>query len=165
MPVTPFHFGPGTLVKACAPRSISLSAFVLSQVLIDIESGYHLLWGGWPLHREVHSLVVSGLVGLFAGAVVWLVGRQSRPSSSPMLRSEVAFWAAILGGLVGGFSHPLLDSVMHSDLKPFWPLSMANPFLASLGLGYLHVLCFVSGVAGVIILAVRSIWQGRLANQ
>ena len=45
---------------------------------------------------------------------------------------------------------------MHSDLKPFWPVSTANPFLASVSLGYLHLLCLASGVAGVIILAVRS---------
>jgi hypothetical protein len=35
MPFTPFHFGPGALLKSIFPRSVSLSAFVASQVLID----------------------------------------------------------------------------------------------------------------------------------
>jgi membrane-bound metal-dependent hydrolase YbcI (DUF457 family) len=161
MPVTPFHFGPGTLLKACAPRSVSLTSFVVSQVLIDIESGYHLLRGDWPLHRDVHSLLVSGLVGFLAGAVVWIVGRRVRPLSSAILNVEFEARPALIGGLVGGLSHPLLDSVMHADLKPFWPASAANPFLAAVSMGYLHVLCLASGVAGVGILIVRS----RLAQK
>jgi Predicted membrane-bound metal-dependent hydrolase (DUF457). len=155
MPVTPFHFGPGTLLKACAPRAVSLTAFVISQVLIDIEPGYHLFWGGWPLHREVHSLPVSGLVGIFAGMAVWLSGRRFRPSTNAVIRSEVDLWSALAGGLIGGLSHPLLDAIMHSDLQPFWPVSAANPLLAVMGLGYLHVLCVVSGVAGAAILGIR----------
>jgi membrane-bound metal-dependent hydrolase YbcI (DUF457 family) len=161
MPVTPFHFGPGTLLKACAPRFVSLTAFIISQGLIDIESGYHLLWSGWPLHREVHSLPVSGLVGLFAGTVIWFVGRRFRWSSSATLRSEFDLKPAILGGLIGGLSHPFLDAVMHSDLQPFWPVSAANPFLAAVSLGYLHALCLASGIAGIAILAVRSHLAGK----
>jgi membrane-bound metal-dependent hydrolase YbcI (DUF457 family) len=156
MPVTPFHFGPGTFLKACAPRSVSLTAFVISQVVIDLESGYHLLRGDWPLHREVHSLLVSGLVGLLAGTVVWFVGRRIRPPSRAILSAEFKSRPAIIGGLVGGLSHPMLDSVMHADLQPFWPVSEANPFLMAVSLGYLHVLCLAAGAAGVGILVVRS---------
>lgn len=46
MPVTTFHFGPGALLKALVPRWISLTAFVISQVVVDLESGYHLLRHG-----------------------------------------------------------------------------------------------------------------------
>jgi membrane-bound metal-dependent hydrolase YbcI (DUF457 family) len=155
MPVTPFHFGPGTLLKACAPRAVSLTAFVISQVLVDIESGYHLLWGGWPLHREAHSLPVAGLVGIYAGLAVRLVGRRLLSSPNAMLQSEVRMWPALVGGLVGGLSHPLLDAVMHADLQPFWPVSAANPLLSVVGLWQLHVLCVGMGVAGVAVLAIR----------
>lgn len=155
MPVTPFHFGPGALLKACAPRSISLLAFVLSQVLIDLESGYHLLSGDWPLHREVHCLPVSGLVGLFSGGVVWLIGIRRRRSFRTSPRSEFGALPAAMGGLVGGLSHPLLDSVMHSDLQPFWPVSTANPFLATVSVGCLHAICLMSGIVGLALLVVR----------
>jgi hypothetical protein len=64
-------------IKACAPRAASLTAFVISQVVIDVESGYHLFWGGWPLDREVHFLPVAGMVGLLAGVAVWFLGRLS----------------------------------------------------------------------------------------
>jgi hypothetical protein len=38
MPVTPFHFGPSLLVKAAAPRSFSMIAFGVSQIVIDCET-------------------------------------------------------------------------------------------------------------------------------
>lgn len=155
MPVTPFHFGPGALLKACAPRAVSLTAFALSQVLIDIESGYHLLWGGWPLHRQVHSLLVSAAVGMLTGMMVWLVGRRLPPSLDARAHSELDRGPALLGGLVGGLSHPVLDAFMHADVQPFWPISDANPLLGRLELGPLHLLCVVTGIAGVAILFAR----------
>jgi len=155
MPFTPFHFGPGILLKACAPRAVSLTAFVISQVVIDIESGYHLLRNDWPVHREVHSLPVAGLVGILTGTAVWIVGRKRRASNEAMIQAEVALLPAHVSGLVGGLSHPLLDAVMHTDLRPFWPFSTANPLLAVMGLGYLHLFCVGSGIVGAVILMIR----------
>jgi hypothetical protein len=45
---------------------------------------------------------------------------------------------------------------MHPDLRPFWPISTANPFLGALGLGALHLACVASGIAGAYILALRA---------
>jgi membrane-bound metal-dependent hydrolase YbcI (DUF457 family) len=155
VPVTPFHFGPGVLLKACAPRSVSLTAFVATQVVIDIESGYHLYRGDWPIHREAHSLLISGLLGLATGLLVWLVARHRMRVSDPLVRSEIARSAALCGGLVGGLTHPILDAVMHPDLRPFWPVSMANPFLDTIGFGALHLGCVASGLVGAGVLMFR----------
>lgn len=37
MPITPFHFGPGALIKAMAPQHVSWTAFALANGLIDLE--------------------------------------------------------------------------------------------------------------------------------
>ena len=37
MPATPYHFGPGLLIKAAAPRQFSMAAYSLTQVVIDLE--------------------------------------------------------------------------------------------------------------------------------
>ncbi len=155
MPVTPFHFGPGVLLKACSPPRVSLTSFVATQVMIDLESGYHLFRGDWPVHRWAHSLLVSGLLGLLAGLLIWLAARHRMPVSDPAIRSEFALSAALVGGLVGGLSHPLLDAVMHPDLRPFWPASMANPFLDAIGLAALHLSCVASGLVGAGVLIFR----------
>jgi hypothetical protein len=37
MPVTPLHLGVGLLGKGALPRSVSLTAFAVSQLVIDVE--------------------------------------------------------------------------------------------------------------------------------
>lgn len=155
MPVTPFHFGPGILLKAGAPRRVSLTAFIATQFAIDLESGYHLFRGDWPVHRWAHSLLVSGLIGLLTSLPVWLAARHRMPTADPAIRSEFEFCTALVGGLLGGLTHPLLDAVMHPDLRPFWPVSLANPFLDVIGLTALHLGCVASGLVGVGILIFR----------
>lgn len=163
MPVTTFHFGPGALLKALAPRWISLLAFVTAQVVLDLESGYHLLRQEWPIHRQLHSLVLAGLAGILTGTAVFLMARILRPTKFSLPKSEVGMLPAHLGGLIGGLSHPVLDAFMHSDLKPFWPFASSNPFLDRLSTTALHVLCITSGLIGVTVLAIR--WSRSTASQ
>ena len=144
MPVTPFHFGFGLLFKGAGPRHVSLSAFVASQVLLDLESGYHLWHGNWPVHRVMHTFPVATLAGLFAGACVALAGRWIR------LGPETALRPALVGGLLGGVSHPILDGIMHADMHPFAPFSPANPLLDLVGLGALHLGCVIAGALGAL---------------
>jgi membrane-bound metal-dependent hydrolase YbcI (DUF457 family) len=132
-----------------------MTSFLATQVIIDMESGYHLFRGDWPIHREAHSLLISGLLGLATGALVWLLARHRILPSYSVVRSEVACTAALYGGLAGGLTHPILDAVMHPDLRPFWPLSRANPFLDAIGLVALHLGCVVSGLMGAGILMFR----------
>ena len=62
MPITPFHFGPGALAHVCAPRAVSFLAFCAANVLIDLESLYHLVLRHWPVHAFWHTLVGASLV-------------------------------------------------------------------------------------------------------
>jgi membrane-bound metal-dependent hydrolase YbcI (DUF457 family) len=166
VPVTPFHFGVGLLGKGIAPRRISLSSFVASQVVIDLESAYYLFIAPeWPAHRWAHTLAVAVPVGVAVGVALW--------SSGPLLTSkgtrlpEVGLWPCVAGGLLGGATHPLLDAVMHRDVQPFMPFAAGNPFLGVIALGPLHLACIAAGVLGGALLALRSIvppWRrkGRL---
>jgi hypothetical protein len=159
MPVTPFHFGPGLLFKAIAPRHVSFSAFVASQIVIDVESGYHLLRGDWPVHRVLHTLPVATLAGLSSAGLVWGAARllrlKQRWSDERTLPSEVDARPAAIGGLLGGITHPIFDGIMHSDVQPFWPLSLENPLLDLIGLGALHLGCVIAGALGAIALGLR----------
>jgi membrane-bound metal-dependent hydrolase YbcI (DUF457 family) len=155
VPVTPFHFGPGVLLKAVAPQRTSLTAFMAAQVAIDVESAYHLYRVEWPVHREIHSLALATVAGTLA---VMFLGRHVRLSDGAFLRAEILPGPALLGGLLGGLSHPLLDAIMHSDLRPFWPFSDGNPFLDLVKLPTLHVVCIASGVLGIAVIAARLRW-------
>jgi membrane-bound metal-dependent hydrolase YbcI (DUF457 family) len=62
-------------------------------------------------------------------------------------------------GLIGTYSHILLDGIMHADMNPLWPFADGNPLLGLLDVGLLHVVCAICGVVGSIAIAVR--WSMR----
>lgn len=161
MPFTPFHFGPGMLVKSVAPRWFSMTAFAASQVVIDLESLYYLLRHEYPVHRGLHTFVGATLAGAAACGAVWLVKhvalrtplRSVRPTSAlaALLKGEFTTRGILVGGILGAWSHVLLDAIMHHDARPFGPWSDANPFLRVIEVGPLHVACMVSGILGFVI--------------
>jgi len=165
MPFTPFHFGPAAALKAVAPAHFSFTVFCYSQVVTDLESGFYLLRGEYPVHRFFHTYVGATVVGLACA----LTGR---PLSQLALRAWQAWFPAPMTGLfgrsittswpvaflsafLGTFSHVFLDSIMHRDIMPLSPFTTSNPMLHLVGLPLLHLLCFVLGVVGVLVLPFR----------
>jgi membrane-bound metal-dependent hydrolase YbcI (DUF457 family) len=158
VPITPFHFGPGALLHAVAPRRISFIAFCTANVLTDVEPLYYMLAGEAWLHRFFHtwlgaSVMSVAVVLLFLGAR-WYASMHWLPN--------VCGWRALalppvaFGAVLGCATHVLLDSVMHADMHPFAPFSDANPLWRVVALGTLHWSCVAAGAIGLIVLAVRS---------
>jgi hypothetical protein len=46
------------------PRHFGFIAFAATQVVIDVETLYHLLRHEWPLHRVLHTYVGTSAEGL-----------------------------------------------------------------------------------------------------
>lgn len=162
MPFTPFHFGPGLLIKGCVPKHFSWTAFAAAQVVIDCEALYYLGRNEYPIHRSLHTLPGAALAGVLTAVVIiggkWAI-RKFAPklagafhSRLPTIRSESSTSAIWIGGLVGGISHPLLDGLMHQDVRPFWPLTSANPLLGAVGLNTLLDACVIAGMLGLIMI-------------
>ena len=161
MPFTPFHLGPGLLLKGSAPRRFSWAAFAAAQVLIDCETLYYILNRQYPLHRELHTFVGATSAGL-ATALILLGARRLAPglagrfeAAPPFLRSEAATTGIVAGGLVGGATHPFLDGLMHGDIRPFAPWTDANPLLGTVGLGALHLGCLAAALIGAALIWTR----------
>jgi len=177
MPFTPFHFGPGLILKAGAPRRFSFLAYATTQVAIDLESWYFLTRDDWPVHRDLHTFVLGAAVGVGVGVLTWTLAsivhrarkrlRRMLPSEDalPLVQSEVALSGAVAGGILGGLTHSLLDGIMHADIKPLRPFSDANPLLGAVDLSVLHIGCVVLGVLGVLLLiSNRGVWTQRSAR-
>jgi hypothetical protein len=166
MPVTPFHFGPGLLIKGLIPRHFSFTGFVAAQVVIDVETVYWILRDAWPWHRVLHTVpggaVVGTLAALATAAVVPPLARRLTtllPTITRHLRARPAHLAAetslvpaLISGLVGGTSHAVLDAVMHPDVQPFRPLTASNPLLAAIPLPALHLACAAAGLVGIVLI-------------
>lgn len=158
MPVTPFHFGPATVLKAATPRYFSFVAFGLTQLVIDTEPLFYMAQGAWPIHRFFHTYLGATVVALlivFVGKPLceWILRLwNSRLSTSQRIwlgvDPRISLAGAVTGGFFGGYSHVLLDSIMHSDMQPFAPFSNKNGLLYIISTEHLYILCTTFGIVG-----------------
>jgi hypothetical protein len=161
MPATPFHFGPGLLIKAAAPHRFSMAAYSLAQVVIDVESAYYILNRGYPVHRQAHTFFLGGLIGLVCGLIVSRVGAwlaRPRDVIPEALGAEYRMPIAVVSGIFGGVLHSVLDGIMHSDIRPFRPFSDANPLYSLVSVRILYLFCIVTGLIGAALLLA---WERR----
>jgi len=161
MPATPFHFGPGLLIKAAAPRQFSMAAYSVAQVVIDIESGYYMLKGAYPVHRQAHTFLMGGLIGLACGLIVSRVGvwwARPRDLIPDALAAEYRLPIAVVSGIFGGVFHSVLDGIMHADMHPFRPFADANPLYGLVSLRTLYLFCIITGLVGAALLLA---WERR----
>lgn len=158
MPLTPFHFGPGLLIGLLFLSFLDFPTFLIASVIIDVEPILVLTFGmDYPLHGFFHSF----LGGTFVAFLLTAVMSRVRESLSPLLsffrlERQSTFRTILLASLSGIYVHILLDSRMHPDIRPFYPLDF-NPFLSSSALSALqvHLLCFWCFVGAAVIYIVR----------
>ena len=72
---------------------------------------------------------------------------------------SISWRQALLGSLIGAWSHVWLDSYMHADVMPWWPVFTDNPDRGDFDLVVLHVLCVFAGLWGLLRLLSK-----RMAN-
>ncbi len=165
MPITPFHFGPGLLLKSFGGRHVSWVTFALANLLIDVEPVACYLVTGQPIHPYVHTWLGALLVGVLAAVAgrplgeVWLRlwNRQLSPAQRRWLGvgETIAASGAWSGALLGSFSHVALDSIMHADIAPWRPFAPGNGLWQLISVDALHWLCVALGVWGALRLAAQ----------
>ncbi|MGH1441437.1 MAG: DUF4184 family protein [Cellvibrionaceae bacterium] len=62
-----------------------------------------------------------------------------------------SWWVAFLSAFIGTFSHVVLDSIMHSDVEPFYPFNASNNLLGIISVADLHKFCVYSAFIGGIL--------------
>jgi len=166
MPFTPFHFGPALLLKSAAPRRVSVASYAAANIVIDVETLYHLLRHDTTVHQWAHTFVGAGSVGIALGGLLAVIARTlvpRLPIAKTMLESEVGAGPIVLGAFLGAITHPFLDGLMHSDIHPFRPFTDANPLLGLLTIPTLEAVCVVAGILGAAILFARRSTLGAIA--
>lgn len=158
MPFTPFHMGAGVLAKAIAPRYISLQAFALSQIALDIEAAVGMARGSDVLHGWTHTY--SGSLVVVAGAALtWkaIEGRRLYRWTLPVLDWKV------LGAtmVVGAWSHVALDALIHRDMVAVRSLMGLEQVFSH---GFAESLTLVMATLGLGLLALRWGMRGLRAE-
>jgi len=163
MPLTPFHLGPGLLIGLLLLSFLDFPTFLIASVIIDVEPILVLTLGlDYPLHGFFHSFLGGTFVAFLLTAVMSQVRESLSPLSFFKLEQKSTFKTILLAALSGVYIHILLDSRMHTDIRPFYPLD-PNPFLSSSALPGLEVdlLCFwcLIGAAIIYILRLFLMWR------
>jgi hypothetical protein len=169
MPFTPFHMGPGAAMKAVSGDHFSLMVFGFSQIIIDIEPLIRILHGDKYLHGYSHTYIGAFIIGLFSIFLgkhtcewllriwnyffhcQWLRGLQVNP--------KISWLATTTGAILGTFSHVVLDSIVHDDVKPMLPFNQNNELLYLFPGGWVCLFCLFSGVIGLLALLVIFLWR------
>ena len=159
MPITPFHFGPGAAFHSVAPKHASFLAFCAANVFVDVEPLYYMVTDQFPLHRFFHTYVGVSIVIAFTIALFVAARKLAAFISLPNLFNwrQLSAKAVAVGAALGGYSHIVFDSIMHSDMRPFAPFSDTNPFLHIVSLEMLHWLCVAAGIVGLAVLGIRKV--------
>ena len=148
MPFTPFHMGPGILVKAALRGAFSLIIFGGTQVLMDVQPLVVILTRQGHMHGITHTYLGATIIA----AVAAVAGKRIIDLGMRLIeyapRLRISWVVAISSALIGGWSHVLLDSVMHADVRPFYPFSASNGLHGAIFSSALHGLCFWTGAVG-----------------
>ena len=160
MPFTPFHMGAALIVKPGLNKHFSVITFGIAQIAMDIEPLIGMLIGTEVLHGPSHTIVGALIIALLAilvapGICNFLLGRWNKEVvhyKLPWLVEAlpVSKAAVIFGAFFGTLSHVLLDSLMHHDMRPFFPFSAANPSMGLITHDEIYQLCAIAGVLGAI---------------
>ena len=143
--------GPGLLLKALLQGSFSLMMFGWAQILMDIQPLLVMVGGVGQLHGFSHTLVGAGLIGgvaIISGKYLGQVGLRLLGLGSAC---PIRWTVAVTSGLLGSYSHVLLDALMHADVELFFPLSDARPLLGLVTYPQLELFCLISGALGAVL--------------
>lgn len=150
MPITPFHFGPGLLIKAAAPKHFSLCAFAAVQVVIDTEVVINVVRGHNPLHGFFHTWIGSLLIGACCAGLLFMSAPGVRRFLSAknldrgiksILMEDFTPITILTGAFIGALSHVALDGFLYPELK--------KPWLDLIDIRTLQWYCLLSGLAGL----------------
>lgn len=161
MPFTPFHMGPGLLIKAIMQGSFSLMVFGWTQILMDIQPLIAMITGEGKVHGFSHTWLGAfciGMIGAVSGKFMSQWGLKIL--EVPVKNAENIKWiVCFISAFIGSFSHILLDSVMHKDMNPVFSFNQSNFLLGIVSIYTLHMFCFFSGILGAVVYFVVIKWK------
>jgi uncharacterized membrane protein YvlD (DUF360 family) len=167
MPFTPLHLGPGILLKALLQGSFSLMVFAWAQIIMDIQPLYVLLndTTRFELHGFSHTYLGATLLAILSalsGKYLSEFGLKVLGVASITQPIKIVWGIAFFSAFLGTYSHVVLDSIMHSDIHPYFPFASGNPLLDIITSEQLHEFCIYSGIVGAVIYCFVQMILGKM---
>jgi len=146
--------GIGIFTKSILQSSFSLMVFGWAQIVMDLQPLVVMLTGQGHLHGFSHTYlgaslltILSALSGKYLSEIGLLILGISKKENPIKIR----WWVVFLSAFIGTFSHVFLDSIMHADVQPFYPVFLDNTLWGIISVSSLHKICIYSGLIGAAI--------------
>ena len=130
MPITPLHLGLLAPLNHWLPGKVSNLSFWLVTLWLDAGAIAYYAFGlergelhGPETHSFIAAMALASVVAM-AGFLYYVIKEVCRPVLHTNQERALAW---LFGAYLGGFSHILLDAMVHSEMLPFHPLP-GNPF-------------------------------------
>jgi hypothetical protein len=142
--------GPGLLLKAILHGSFSLLVFGWAQIVMDLQPLFAMISGTGRLHGFSHTYLGAALLAVASA----LSGKYLAEFGLRLIGNaryaaiEILWPVALISAVLGTFSHVALDSIMHTDITPYFPVSDDNHLLAVISVDMLHKFCIYTGIVG-----------------
>ena len=142
--------------------------FALTNIIIDVEVIYYIFTVGEASHKFFHTLIGSSIIALCCAIIgipiceralkFWNNNLQNEKSLAKLkwlsTESDISVVSSFTGAFVGAYSHILLDSFMHFDVKPFEPF-FSKTFVGIISIDSLHLSLVGLFIFGLIVYLFR----------
>ena len=153
MPLTPFHLGPGLLIGEVFEKRINMISILLASILIDVRAIFccFFIECTGRFHGPLHTIIGATVIALLIAIMVWSLKIQLKKFTDVFkIKNSYSSSSIILGSFIGTWLHIILDSFMHSDIIPFWPIK-SNLLLGMISNGTNYLLCTIALIIGLIV--------------
>ncbi|MGD2251232.1 MAG: metal-dependent hydrolase [Candidatus Methanofastidiosia archaeon] len=166
MPFTPFHWGPTSCIGLPLFRVFDFPTLLLANVVIDCEPLCVLIIRlnnpgvSYPAHGIFHSFLGSSFLAVLTGIALFFLRHKIRKIMTIFeLQQDSSFEKVLLSSFFGFYFHVLLDSLIYTDIKPFYPFEI-NPVYGWVSILQMYLFCSVSFLIAALFYLVRLYWKG-----
>ncbi|MBT3737461.1 MAG: DUF4184 family protein [Candidatus Marinimicrobia bacterium] len=104
--------------------------FGWAQIIMDLQPLFVIITGEGQLHGISHTFIGATVIALFSA----LTGKYLSEFLLLLMGfsykyNRISWVVTFISAFIGTYSHVLLDSIMHADVRPFFPISLNNELL------------------------------------
>jgi hypothetical protein len=153
MPFTPLHLGPALAFGLPLRKYLHLPTFIVANVVLDVEPLLVMMLSlNYPLHGYLHTFLSAVAVGLLLGYVMFRLNKPLKGFYSKLqleTNKTLPLKSFLVAGIFGTALHVLFDSLLYSEMHPFFPY-LANPMLNfHMSTVSVYLLCVYLGILGL----------------
>lgn len=156
MPFTPLHWGPSSWIGLALFKIFDFPTLLAASVVVDVEPFFVLLFNlNYPLHGFFHSFLGGSILAVLTALILYLLKDKIKKITALFkLAQDSSFKKILWTSFFGAYSHLLLDSFTHWDVKLFYP-SETNPFFELFSRQQIYLFCGLSFLVGILFYLIR----------